>query len=89
VGRHRRWEPAGDAGRGKTWKNVIERVAGVPKGTYVSRVIASRHAEGTAYATFDGHRSNDFGIYVYATSDYGETWRRITAGLPDNGASST
>ena len=66
---------------GKTWKNVVDRVTGVPKGTYVSRVIASRHAEGTAYATFDGHRSDDFGIYVYATSDYGETWKKITAGM--------
>jgi photosystem II stability/assembly factor-like uncharacterized protein len=69
---------------GKTWKNVFDRVTGVPKGTYVSRVIASRHAEGTAYATFDGHRSNDFGIYVYATTDYGDTWKRITGGLPDD-----
>jgi len=32
----------------------------------------------------DGHRSNDFGIYVYATSDARATWRQITAGLPDN-----
>jgi hypothetical protein len=70
---------------GKTWKNVADRAIGVPKGTYVSRVIASSHAEGTAYATFDGHRSNDFGIYVYATSDFGESWRKITTGLPDNG----
>ena len=69
---------------GKTWKNVAERVTGVPKGTYVSRVIASAHAEGTAYATFDGHRSDDFGIYVYATTDFGETWKKITDGLPNN-----
>ena len=69
---------------GKTWKNVVERVTGVPKSTYVSRVVASRHQEGTAYAAFDGHRSNDFGIYVYATADYGETWRKVTTGLPDN-----
>lgn len=71
---------------GRTWKNVADRVPGVPKGTYVSRVIASHHADGTAYATFDGHRSNDFGIYVFATTDFGETWKRITDGIPsDNG----
>jgi hypothetical protein len=64
---------------------VFERVTGVPTGTYVSRVIASRHADGTAYATFDGHRSNDFGIYVYVTTDFGETWKKITDGIPDNG----
>jgi hypothetical protein len=52
----------------------------------VSRVIASRHHAGTAYATFDGHRSNDFGIHAYTTTDFGATWTRITSGLPeDNG----
>ncbi|MBM3790223.1 MAG: hypothetical protein FJW35_07705, partial [Acidobacteria bacterium] len=67
---------------GKNWKNVAEKVPGVPKGTYVSRVQASHHAEGTAYATFDGHRSNDFGIYAFMTADFGETWKDIGAGLP-------
>jgi photosystem II stability/assembly factor-like uncharacterized protein len=69
---------------GKNWKNVFDKVKGVPKGTYVSRVVASRHAEGTAYATFDGHRSNDFGVYVYMTTDYGENWKAIRNGLPDD-----
>jgi photosystem II stability/assembly factor-like uncharacterized protein len=67
---------------GKSWKNVAEKVKGVPKGTYVSRVLASRHAEGTAYAAFDGHRSNDFNIYIYVTTDYGESWKPIRNGLP-------
>ncbi len=69
---------------GKTWKNVADKVPGVPKGTYVSRVIASKHAAGTAYVTFDGHRMNDFNIYVFTTSDFGETWKAIRNGIPDN-----
>jgi photosystem II stability/assembly factor-like uncharacterized protein len=69
---------------GKSWKNVAENAKGVPKGTYVSRVVASRHAEGTAYATFDGHRGNDFNVYVYMTGDYGATWKPIRHGLPDD-----
>jgi photosystem II stability/assembly factor-like uncharacterized protein len=69
---------------GANWKNTVEKIAGLPRGTYVSRVIASHHAEGTAYATFDGHRMNDFRVYVYLTADYGETWKNIGAGLPDN-----
>ena len=67
---------------GQNWKNVYEKLPGLPKGLYVSRVIASRHAEGTAYVTVDGHRSNDFGIYVYMTTDYGESWKSIVADLP-------
>jgi hypothetical protein len=69
---------------GKTWKNVTEKVPGLPKGTYVSRLVASRHAEGTAYATFDGHRNNDFNIYVFITTDFGETWKPISTGIPNN-----
>ncbi|MBI1737626.1 MAG: hypothetical protein HYR58_00055, partial [Acidobacteria bacterium] len=69
---------------GANWKNVAEKVPGVPKGTYVSRVIASRFAEGTAYVTFDGHRMDDFGIYVFATTDFGETWKSIASNLPKN-----
>lgn len=69
---------------GKTWKNVVGNVPGVPKGTYVSRVIASKHNAGTAYATFDGHRMDDFGIYVFTTTDFGETWKAIRNGIPDN-----
>jgi len=64
---------------GKTWKNVTPK-----KGVYVSRVIASRFNEGTAYATLDGHRSNDFGVYVFATSDYGATWKPIRSGIDDD-----
>jgi len=63
---------------GKSWKNVSPK-----KGVYVSRVIASRFNEGTAYATLDGHRSNDFGVYVFMTSDYGDTWKPIRAGIGD------
>ena len=67
-----------------SWKNVSDNVSGLPKGTFVSRVVASRENEATAYATFDGHRNGDFKVYVYMTSDYGETWRSISSNLPQN-----
>jgi photosystem II stability/assembly factor-like uncharacterized protein len=72
---------------GKNWKNVAVRVPGVPKGTYVSRVVASRGGEGSAFVTFDGHRGNDYSIYVFATSDYGENWKAIRTGIPDSAGS--
>jgi photosystem II stability/assembly factor-like uncharacterized protein len=67
---------------GKTWKNVAPRVPGLPKGTYVSRVIASKSAEGAAYAAFDGHRNDDYKIYLFMTTDYGENWKPIHGGIP-------
>ena len=69
---------------GQNWKNVVDKVPGLAKGTYVSRVTASRENEGTAFATFDGHRNGDFKVYAYVTNDFGETWRSIGANLPQN-----
>jgi photosystem II stability/assembly factor-like uncharacterized protein len=66
---------------GQNWTNVVDKVPGVPKGTYVSRVVASRVNDGTAFATFDGHRSGDFKVYVFETSDFGQTWRSIASNL--------
>jgi photosystem II stability/assembly factor-like uncharacterized protein len=67
---------------GATWKNVAEKAPGVPKGTYVARVITSRAAEGTAYVAFDGHRMDDYGVYLFVTTDFGETWKALGANLP-------
>jgi photosystem II stability/assembly factor-like uncharacterized protein len=66
---------------GRSWTNVIDRVVGVPKGVWVSEVVPSRFDEATVYATFDGHRQNDFDTYIYASGDYGQTWRSIAASL--------
>jgi hypothetical protein len=67
---------------GETWKNVADKLRGVPEYTYVSRVVASHFAEGTAYATLDGHRNNDFKPYVFYTTDYGESWKDISSNIP-------
>ncbi|HET9994319.1 MAG TPA: hypothetical protein VFQ18_02825 [Candidatus Acidoferrum sp.] len=69
---------------GKTWKNVAPKVPGVPKGTYVSRVVASKTGEGAALVTFDGHRGDDYNVYIFATKDYGESWKAIRNGIPDS-----
>jgi photosystem II stability/assembly factor-like uncharacterized protein len=70
---------------GKTWTNVISKVPRLPKHTYVTRVVASCFKEGTAYATFDGHRNDDFKPYVFMTVDYGESWTNISSNLPQGG----
>ncbi len=66
---------------GKTWTAIVEKVPGVPQGIYVSEVVPSRFDEGTVYATFDGHRQNDFQTHVYASGDFGQTWRPIAGNL--------
>ena len=67
---------------GKTWSNVASHMPGVPKGAYVSRIEASYKEEGTVYVTFDNHRSGDFAIYIYASKNHGDSWTKITNGIP-------
>jgi photosystem II stability/assembly factor-like uncharacterized protein len=66
---------------GATWTNVTGKIPGLPKFTYVSRVAPSRFADGTIYATFDGHRSGDRKTYVYASTDFGNAWHAIGGDL--------
>ncbi len=68
---------------GKSWTNLTGKVPGVPKGTWVSRVAASAHSPGRVYVTFDGHRGDDFTPYVFVSEDYGQTWAKITGGVPE------
>ncbi|MFN3648252.1 MAG: VPS10 domain-containing protein [Armatimonadota bacterium] len=70
---------------GATWENVVSRVPGLPKGTYVSRVEASRTGDGAAYVAFDGHRSDDFHAYLYRTDDFGKSWKSVRGNLPEGG----
>ena len=67
---------------GATWTDVTGNVRGLPPHTYVTRIVASRGAAGSVYAVFDGHRSDDFNPYIFASDDFGESWRPIVNGLP-------
>jgi photosystem II stability/assembly factor-like uncharacterized protein len=68
---------------GATWTNLTTRFPDLPANTWCSRVVASKWAVGRAYATFDGHRSNDFKPYVFVTEDFGKTWNKLNSGLPE------
>jgi photosystem II stability/assembly factor-like uncharacterized protein len=67
---------------GRSWTSLAARVTGLPRGTWVSHVEASRHTPGTVYAAFDGHQANDFRNYLFRSTDYGDTWTAITGDLP-------
>ncbi|HLB54491.1 MAG TPA: hypothetical protein VJK71_05240, partial [Gemmatimonadales bacterium] len=70
---------------GTNWVEVGQHFPGGPKEYYVSRVEAAYHDPATAYASLDGHRSDDLRPYVYLTRDYGRTWTSITSNLPAYG----
>jgi photosystem II stability/assembly factor-like uncharacterized protein len=66
---------------GATWENVTSRMAGFPERGYVSEVVPSRFAAGTVYVTVDNHLANDYASYIWASDDFGRTFRSIVANL--------
>ncbi len=69
---------------GGTWTNVRNRVPGLPAETWVGNIEASPTERGTAFMAVDNHRLDDFTPHLYETRDYGQTWRDISGGLPQD-----
>jgi photosystem II stability/assembly factor-like uncharacterized protein len=67
---------------GQHWTNVTGNIAGAPEWATVYQIGVSPFDAGTAYAAFDAHKLDDRRPYVYRTRDYGQTWQKITNGLP-------
>ncbi len=64
---------------GSDWNDIT---SGLPYGKHAGRVTASAYEEGTVYLVLNGKRDDDFAAYVYASIDYGATWRDIGNSLP-------
>jgi photosystem II stability/assembly factor-like uncharacterized protein len=64
------------------WKNVTPK--DLPKYTRVSIVEPSHFSAGTMYFAANRYEMDDFAPYLYRTTDYGATWKKITDGIPAN-----
>ena len=69
---------------GATWTEVDANIPGVPKGSWVSRVVASAADANTAYVSFDDHRSDNRAPWLFRTIDGGKTWQNLSSGLAPN-----
>jgi len=69
---------------GKSWINLRKNIPEALPNLWVSKVEASHFQQGTAYVTFDGHRSDHFGTWIFRTDDFGQTWQKITTGISKN-----
>jgi len=70
---------------GKSWTNVVRNVPGLPPYSWIPAIEASRYEAGTAYVAVDRHRDDDFGPYIFKTTDFGRTWTSIKGNLPAKG----
>ena len=69
---------------GHTWNNLTANLKDLPGPRWVSTIEASRFKEGRCYVAFDGHRSDDDKPWIFATEDFGATWKPLMANLPEH-----
>lgn len=62
---------------GKTWVNFRGKIPGLPVGAWIPQIKASRYNAGEAFVVANDYRRGDFNPYVFRTTDYGKTWKRI------------
>jgi photosystem II stability/assembly factor-like uncharacterized protein len=67
---------------GTTWTDVTAGIPKLPAWGKVANIEPSHFDAGTAYLAMDLHELDDFGAYVYETTDYGKTWKWISKGFP-------
>ena len=62
---------------GTNWTNCRSNFKGVPTGTWVPQIQASKYNEGEVFVVFDDHRRNNWEAFLFRTRDFGKTWERI------------
>ncbi|WP_411893884.1 VPS10 domain-containing protein [Winogradskyella sp. A2] len=64
---------------GKNWNNVTPK--GMPEWMMINSIEPSVFDEGTCYVAGTKYKTGDFAPYLYKTTDYGKTWKKITNGI--------
>ncbi len=65
---------------GKNWDNVTPK--DLPEWIQINTFEASSFEAGTAYFAATAYKSDDYKPYIYKTSDYGKSWKKIVNGIP-------
>ncbi len=63
---------------GKTWKNATPKELGE---SIINSIEVSPHDPATAYVVAMRYKFMDLKPYIFKTSDYGQTWTKITSGI--------
>lgn len=68
---------------GANWSNVTPPSSIMPEWIQINSIDASHHDPGTLYVAGTMYKWDDNKPYLYKTTDYGKTWKKITTGIPD------
>ena len=66
---------------GQTWTNVTPK-AMMPEWVQVNQIKASPFDAGTAYFAAVNYKNDDQKPYLFKTTDFGKTWKKIVNGIP-------
>jgi hypothetical protein len=64
---------------GQNWENVTPK--GMPEWMMINSIEPSAFDAGTCYVAGTKYKTGDFAPYLYKTTDYGKTWKKITDGI--------
>ncbi|WP_124980201.1 VPS10 domain-containing protein [Nonlabens xiamenensis] len=64
---------------GKKWENITPKK--LPEWAQINSIEPSRYDPATCYVAATRYKLGDFTPYLYKTSDYGKTWKKITSGI--------
>jgi hypothetical protein len=67
---------------GEEWTNLSSNIKGLPEWGTISNIEISKHQKGTVYISVDLHHQGDFDPYIFKTSDYGNSWKKISNTIP-------
>ncbi len=62
---------------GGSWTEVTKNLKGLPQGSWIPQIKASKVNKGEALLVANDYRRFNYEPYVYRTRDYGKTWTRI------------
>ncbi|MDI9356359.1 MAG: hypothetical protein QM536_04945 [Chitinophagaceae bacterium] len=65
---------------GNSWEKIS--TPPLPQNFWVSTTEASNHKENRVYVSLNGYRWDNFESHIYASEDYGKTWKKIGLDLP-------
>ena len=69
---------------GQNWTNITAAMPGMPEWGTVNLIEPSPFDPSIAYVVVDAHRLDNMRPYLYKTTDYGQTWKRLDAKLPQD-----
>jgi len=62
---------------GRDWTEVTKNIKGLPRGSWIPQIKASKSVKGEALLVANDYRRFNYTPYVFRTNNYGKTWDRI------------